>query len=397
MDMKKEEMFKVLKTLNILYVEDESNIRREMSLTVSNFFKSFIVAVDGEDGLHKLHNEDIDIIITDIEMPNLNGLDMISKIRVEEGNSIPVVITTAFNEVEYLEKSLDLSVDGYVPKPFKVTKLLETVHKVSAKIINQRLQKKLADINRNLELKVEEKVNELREKDNIMIKQSRYAMMGEMIDAVAHQWRQPLNVINLVTMLLEDSCEEDINEEFCKDTSEKIFSQIEHLSQTLDEFRGFFRPNKVKTKFYIRDVMHSVLLLTKDEFLKENIKIKIIGENLNINGFANELKHVILNIINNSKDAFVERDVKKREIEIESVEDDKNIILLIRDNAGGIDDDVLLHIFELNFTTKEDKGTGVGLYLSRSIIDNMGGSLDAKNITLKDNQKGVEFKVSIEK
>ena len=397
MDAKKEEMFKVLKTLKILYVEDEQNIRREIKLNLNNFFEDFIIAVDGEDGLEKFYNNDIDIIITDIEMPNLNGLDMVSQIREKEKNDVPVIITTAFNEIEYLEKSLDLCVDGYIAKPFKVTKLLETIYKVSAKIINKRLQKELADINKNLELKVKEKVSELREKDKIMLNQSRYALMGEMIDAIAHQWKQPLNIINLIAIMIDDSCEEKIEEKFCKETSEKIFNQVEHLTQTLDEFRGFFRVNKRKSDFAIRDVIESVMLLTKDEFLKERIDIKIKGQNLIIDGFANELKHVILNIINNSKDAFIERDIQKREIELEVLKSGEDILFSIRDNAGGIPEDVLLHIFKLNFTTKADKGTGVGLYLSKTIMDNMGGELSAKNIILDTKEKGVEFKIYIKK
>lgn len=397
MDDRKKEMLEVLKTLKILYVEDEINIRRELELNLKNFFKDFKIAEDGEEGLKKFHDSDIDIIITDIEMPNLNGLDMVSQIREVEGNDVPVIITTAFNEIEYLEKSLDLCVDGYIAKPFKISKLLESIYKVSAKIINKRLQRELADINKNLELKVEEKVEELREKDKVMLKQSRYALMGEMIDAIAHQWKQPLNIINLIAIMMDDKCEMDeFDGEFCKDVSERIFNQIDHLTQTLDEFRSFFRVNKMKMNFNIKSVIDSVLVLTKDEYSKEKIAIKIDGEDINVSGFPNELKHVILNIINNSKDAFIERGIENRKINLSIVKDGDKSIIYIRDNAGGIDNiNILSHIFELNFTTKKDKGTGVGLYLSKMIMDNMGGDLSVKNITLENGEKGLEFKVSI--
>ncbi len=394
MDKKKAEIFKVLKTLRVLYVEDDKSIRSELELNVKNFFLNFTTAVDGRDGLEKFNCEKMDMIITDIEMPNLNGLDMIRELREIRKYDVPIIVTTAFNEVDYLEKALDLCVDGYVSKPFKIMKLFEVINRASAKVINKRLQKELYTINKNLEDKVEEKLNELREKDKVMLNQSRYALMGEMIDAIGHQWKQPLNVINLITIMLDENCDiKNFDYTYCKETSKKIFFQIEHLSQTLDEFRGFFRVNKVKTIFSVENVINSVLLLVKDEYAKERIDIKVKGEDLTMDGFANELKHVFLNIINNAKDAFIERNIKEREIEFEISKIKNNIVIYIRDNADGIgNEEVFSHIFDLNFTTKKGKGSGLGLHLAKIIIDNMQGEISAKNSQL-NGKNGLEFKI----
>lgn len=384
----REEIIKVLKTIKVLYVEDEESIRDGLKNNLSNFFERFECAIDGVDGLEQFKNSEFDIIVTDIEMPNLNGLAMVEEIR-EIDKNIPIVIVTAFNQVRYLEKALELSVDGYISKPFKAIKLLDRIYKASMKVLNKRLESELKTINLNLKDEVEKRVAELRIKDSIMLKQSRYALMGEMVDAIAHQWRQPINAISLIAIMMEDRCEEgDIDKNFCFSTSKKISTQIEHLEETLEEFRNFFRKDKIKTNFNLKNIINSIFLLIKDEFSKNKINFIFKLEDKFIDGYENELKHVLLNVINNSKDAFIDNDIKDKIIEIETSKD-KNVIY-IRDNAGGINEEIIDNIFELNFTTKREKGTGIGLYLSKVIINKMGGNLSVKNIN-----GGVEFTISL--
>ncbi len=229
--------------------------------------------------------------------------------------------------------------------------------------------------------------------------QSRQAILGEMIDSVAHQWKQPLSAINLYAMDIPFAIEDGaFDEAYGEEISNKIILQVTHMVNTLEEFRSFFRPNKQKNEFVLKELFNSVLLLVKDDFKKYNIDVDIeCNENIKSFGFPNEFKHVILNIINNSKDAFNERGIKDKKIKIKVNEDEEHQIIEIVDNAGGIKEDVLPHIFKANFTTKaEGKGTGVGLYMSKMIIeDNMQGKIIANNTDMINN--GVEFKIFLPK
>ena len=213
--------------------------------------------------------------------------------------------------------------------------------------------------------------------------QSKMAAMGEMLDAVAHQWKQPLNAITMYLDLLKSDFEDGlVDKAYIDEMEEGTHTQIEHMTTTLGEFRNFFRPNTTTEDFNLLKLVNSVLLLTKDEFLKNNIVMDIqIDENITIRGNQNEFKHLIINIINNAKDAFNENGISQRTIIIRAIENQDYISLEIQDNAGGIPKNAIKHVFEANFTTKEvGKGTGIGLYMSKQILQKLGASIDVKNI-----------------
>ena len=214
-----------------------------------------------------------------------------------------------------------------------------------------------------------------------------------MMDAVAHQWKQPLNALSMYTDLLESDFKDNlVDKEYIHNFSNDIQGQIEHMVSTLSEFRSFFRPNKEIEPFGLKRCIQGVLLLTKDEFLKNAITITIESDKeIIIKGIENEFKHLILNIINNAKDAFNEREIQQRNIHIRFTKNDATVILEIEDNAGGIPEGVIEHIFKPNVTTKEaGKGTGIGLYMSAQIAQKLGGKL-----TVRNSDSGACFKLSI--
>jgi len=220
------------------------------------------------------------------------------------------------------------------------------------------------------------------ENEKLLIQQSKMAAMGEMMDAVAHQWKQPLNALSLYSELIKsdfDAGEVDKNyiTEFSKDTQ----LQIEHMVSTLDEFRRFFRPNEKTQDFDLLEVLDSVLFLTKDEFMKHRITVNIEQKDkIALHGSPNEFKHLILNLISNAKDAFIDNKIEKRVIRISLIEEDDKARLEIKDNAGGIPNDVIDNIFKANVTTKEaTNGTGIGLYMSTQIAQKHGATLEALN------------------
>lgn len=225
-------------------------------------------------------------------------------------------------------------------------------------------------------------ISQLRLKDKVLYEQAKMASMGEMIDAIAHQWKQPISLIQLNTnfltyQLVDDKLLKNDLEEY----QQKVYAQIEHMTNTLNEFRTFLRPNKEREEFDIEKSIRSVLFLIKDEFMKYTINVDIIvKQKLIVNGVENEFKHVVLNILNNAKDAFIENEIKDKKIIItlEKVYGKNSITIL--DNAGGIPEDIIEHIFEANFTTKEEGiGTGIGLYMSKQIIDKSQGKLKVQN------------------
>jgi signal transduction histidine kinase len=219
--------------------------------------------------------------------------------------------------------------------------------------------------------------------NKMLQQQSKMASMGEMLDAVAHQWKQPLNAITMYLQLLQSDFEDGlVDKAYIDEMEEGTLAQIEHMTTTLSEFRNFFRPNQKKVNFNLLKVINSVLLLTKDEFLKNQITIEVdVDESIVINGNENEFKHLIINLINNSKDAFNENNIKERKILIKATTTQNHTSLTIKDNAGGIPKHAIKHIFEPNFTTKEvGKGTGIGLYMSAQILEKMGAKIKVKNI-----------------
>jgi len=228
----------------------------------------------------------------------------------------------------------------------------------------------------------DKKAKKRQEKEKMLLQQARLASMGEMMDAVAHQWKQPISTIAMQVEMLEYDFEDElINEDYIKKFIKKINFQISHMTSTLAEFRSFFRPSKNTQDFDVALMIDKVLLLVRDEFMKNSIHITVENSNsFTINGIENEFKHLIINIINNSKDAFIEKGIENRNIYINMISDDNSKILEISDNAGGIPTDVIGDIFKANVTTKVDgKGTGIGLYMSSQIAQKHHGTLRVEN------------------
>ncbi|HIQ47666.1 MAG TPA: HAMP domain-containing histidine kinase [Sulfurovum sp.] len=227
-----------------------------------------------------------------------------------------------------------------------------------------------------------EEIEKNRKNEKLLLQQSKMAAMGEMMDAVAHQWKQPLNALSMYSELIKSDYKDgSVDQAYVDQFRDDIQTQIDHMVNTLDEFRTFFRPNKENQQFLLSDVVNSVLFLTKDDLLKNRITVTIEQEDpVAIEGSENEFKHLVLNIINNAKDAFNDNDIEKRVIGIRIIQDSKGNRLEIEDNAGGISQEILEDIFKANVTSKEEgKGTGIGLYMSTQIAAKHHATLTVKN------------------
>jgi C4-dicarboxylate-specific signal transduction histidine kinase len=384
----------ILKELTILFVEDDPQVLEVMKSNLEDFFKQCITAKDGNEAIEifKSNIDKIDLIITDINMPHLSGIEMLKEIR--EISSVSVIVTTAYLNNENLKYAIEYGVDGFLAKPTELSEIFRIIPKILTKKENEILQNSLQKMNINLEHKVEEKVNELREKDKMILNQSKYALMGEIIDAIAHQWKQPLATIDMLAFTLGKRFKNKITIDYVNEKSESIREQITHLNATLNEFRNFFRTDKSMESFRLFDSIQSCRVLVKDDFIQERIKIEYIEDKeYSITGFFNEFKHVLLNLINNSKDAFIENNISDRIVKIEAKMDSNKLNLMISDNAGGVDEEIIQRIFEPNFTTKEKKGTGIGLYICTMILDKIDAKIGVKNIYEDGVRVGVQFSI----
>jgi len=219
-------------------------------------------------------------------------------------------------------------------------------------------------------------------KDKLLEQQSRLASMGEMIDAVAHQWKQPLNSISMLIELLKIDFEnKNVNDKYINNLDKTVHMQIDHMVNTLSEFRNFLRPSTKNENFYIHSVLSKVLLLMNDELLSQNIHLHTnFDHEVMIFGNKNEFKHLFLNLINNSIDAFNENEIEQRNIYIRCYGENEKTYIEVEDNAGGIPKNIIHEIFKPNVTSKaEGKGTGIGLYMSQQIVKKNNGSINVHN------------------
>ena len=222
------------------------------------------------------------------------------------------------------------------------------------------------------------KILHINEQNKLIVQLSKLATMGQIINIVAHQWKQPLNIISTNIMKLEFINE--VSKEQINQISNTINHQLVHLRETIDEFRNFFRNEKTVQSIEINALFESILLLLRDDMINNKIELIIKGDKeLNIDVIVNEFKHVFINLINNSKEAFIENNIIDRKIEINIYTSMKNIIIEYTDNAGGIKDEIIREIFKLNYTTKET-GTGIGLYLCKCIIERINGSIHVSSM-----------------
>jgi PAS domain S-box-containing protein len=273
----------------------------------------------------------------------------------------------------------------------------------------------LKDMNKELELRVAERTQELaikmemlkgetagriqivealREKEQMLIQQNRQAAMGEMIGNIAHQWRQPLNILGMQLQQLQLFYDlGQFNKELLDKNVAGSMEIIQHMSKTIDDFRNYFKPEKEKTEFNVHESIKTSLSLLEGSLKNPLIDVEVIAhDDPTIYGFQNEFAQVILNIMNNARDVFIERNVSEPKVTINISCEGSCVVVTFADNAGGIPEDIINKVFDPYFTTKgPQQGTGIGLFMSKAIIEkNMGGRITVRNIA-----DGAEFRIEV--
>ena len=231
---------------------------------------------------------------------------------------------------------------------------------------------KVEKINIELEEKIKKAVEENRKKDQAMFQQSRLAQMGEMLSMIAHQWRQPLSAISSTasSLKLKTTLGKADKDTILK-KSDDIVKYSKHLSSTIDDFRSFFKSNKIKMDTNLSEVVKSVLNIVEHSLENHGIALEVeLKCNKIFQSYPNEIKQVLLNLIKNAEDILKEKNIKEPKIVIKTYEKEGVAILEVLDNAGGVPEAIKDKIFDPYFSTKIKKdGTGLGLYMSKIIIE----------------------------
>ena len=245
-----------------------------------------------------------------------------------------------------------------------------------------------------LQSRVAEEVSKNREIELLMLNQSRLATMGEMFSHVVHQWRQPLNELScMIQMLKLEQSGEKLNEAKLDEFISDGMLLVRYLSQTVDDFRDFFQPSRNSSAFELSVAVENAVSLLQASLKSSGIDLFCLKDSdCKVFGRSNEISQVLLNIINNARDALLLRKVESPQISVSHRCENDFAVIIIKDNAGGIPLDIIDKIFEPYFTTKQkSQGTGLGLYMSKLIVEHNGmGTLKAAN-----HDSGAEFRLSL--
>ncbi len=313
------------------------------------------------------------------------------KNRAKDGTTFYVNTTVIpmLNENAEIEEFIAIRYN--VTKNIALTKRLqqkeEELEQLNATLEDRvkKQTKELRNLNATLEKSIKKEVEKNRNKDRVLFQQSRLASMGEMIGNIAHQWRQPLSELGIILYKMKKIYQKDFkeNESVYLESYENSKKVIKKMSDTIDDFRNFFNPHRPSEAFCIKSAVDDAMLVMQATLKCHDIKLHInVKDEVYIKGYLSEFSQVLINLLNNSKDAFNQKSFQNRIINLEIKKIDKNYAMIsFKDSAGGIKKDVLDKVFEPYFTTKHASiGTGLGLYMSRMIVQNsMGGTLEAQN------------------
>lgn len=230
--------------------------------------------------------------------------------------------------------------------------------------------------------------NEYIKQREIIYHQNKLASMGEMIENISHQWKQPLTQLSFIIMAIKTAFNHNkLSLEYLENKTEEASNQLRFMSNTITDFSNFLSLKKEKESFFIVDEINRVISLIQDSFTFFSITLEVnCDENHLLRNYKGELSHVIFNLLNNAKDAFSKKKIKNAKIIINIKKDENNLFIFIEDNAGGVNPKIEKKIFEPYFTTKEN-GLGIGLYMSKKIIEE---SILGK-LTYENKENGAKF------
>ena len=351
-----------------------------------------LTATSGKDALEIVNEEKVDLILLDVLMPDMDGFEVCKILKSKkEIKDIPVIFITSDSSEDSIEKGYEIGGIDYITKPFKPKELLACVS----------TQLDLAEKTHNLENLISKQVEQLRAQDTLLMEQSKKAEMGQMISNIAHQLKQPLNVISgmMSNILIDTMLGEEIDiDKLCL----YVQDEITFMSETIDMYRTFFNTDTEKESTYLSKIIDDTFKILGG-YILDIIFIKEYKQDLQtIKVYPNEIMQCVMNIIKNAQDNQEEKKIVEKVIKITTYDEGDYQVITIHDNGGGIPENIQDKIFENYFTTKsKDKGTGIGLHLVKQIVENKhNGKVLVKNEELQyDNQSfmGAKFIIKLKK
>ena len=367
--------------LKIAVVEDDEFLLNKISKVLKREIMSVYTFKNPLEALNEIPKINPDIIISDINMPHINGIDLYKSLK-ERKIDIPIILASAFSEPEYFIEAIKLKVKNFLVKPIDLDDLIQELKVFEKELLNNQEQLK---------------------KERMLIIQSKMAVMGEMLSNIAHQWKQPLNTISLCSSNLKIQKElshiEDCNN-IVDEMTDSIDKSVKYMSDTINDFQNYLKPNRLESCFYLKETINKVQALVLALCKNYNIKLVTnIAQGAHLCSYQNELIQVLINLIKNSIDELIKQEGDKIiKIDISEVSNDIYLIE-IQDSAGGIPKDIIKKVFEQYFTTKKEEGTGIGLYMSKQIVENhLNGKIEVDNREFSyENKKyyGAKFSVLV--
>lgn len=414
--------------MQVLIVEDNANARKLLRLTLEHYGCIVIEAQDGQDGLEQAVCHTPDVIISDALMPRMDGFQLIRAVKADPALcTIPFIFysSTYTGEKEH-ELALSLGAEAFINKPVEpailwertcaimqecaarrqtapqqvinegeerflreysqvvATKLEEKVRELEeALALRKQAEEELRRLNIELEQRILQEVEKNRAKDHILAHQARLAAMGEMLSNIAHQWRQPLNNIALIIQNQHaEFADASLTQAASNEYTQECLKMLGYLSHTIDTFCAFYQPDYERQSFSLLPTITEALALVRDDLEARGIQISLTTDHDPvINGYCKEFSQVLLNVIQNAKEAILLQQPSQPQIEIRCSQQNSSALIRVRDNGGGIPQEIMHKVFDPYFTRKfKAQGVGMGLYMAKMIIEkHMGGRIAVTN------------------
>lgn len=388
----------------ILIVEDELIVANDLLHRLKKLDYQVVGTVEtGNEAIVSAERDRPDLILMDIYLKG--GMDGIETSRIiQERFQIPVIYLTAYSDDSTLLRAQLTEPYGYILKPFEEREIHAHIEMALYRKKTEKEKKKIQDdlqlnmaelekLNLSLDNRVREEVQKNREKDRILVLQSRQAVIGEMVSDISHRWRQPINALGIIIQNLETAYQVGkLDEKYLHENVEMTKGLIQNMSRSIDEFRSFFRPSGVQEECFLAGLVEKASGFMNAFFSDHNISVEMdLDKSVKKTVYAGEYSQAVLIILANIRETFLAlKTIDPKRVEIKLEWKDGKSLLTIRDNAGKIDSDTLDLIFEPDFSLRE-QGSCCGLYIPKVIVEeNLKGTLLVKSIN-----DGTEYYLSV--